>query len=137
MIYHTVDTAEYGVPDNPYGTFRDLRQAVTKAIRACEQKVKKFDVIVVQGTSGMSLGFPLALALDVDIVVVRKASEKEDSHWGSNPLTGVSVDHKRCLFVDDFVSGGATRQRVRQAVELKGGKLVAQYTSRDDSFTAL
>lgn len=130
MIYHTTDGSMYGV-DSAYGSFRDLKSAVLRAIRTCEGR--KFDTIAVQGVSGMSLGFPLALALDVDIVVVRKPGEECHDKPG---LIG-DVEGKRCLFVDDFVSGGSTRSRVRHAVEKGCGQLVAEYTSRDDSYRKL
>ena len=132
MIYHTADDGPQAYEEGTsYGSFRDLPQAVTRAVRTIEPRLKEFDMIAVQGVSGMSLGFPLALKLGVDIVVVRKPGD--DNHCGGERITGTKVSRKRCLFVDDFVSGGTTRNRVREALRKEGGRLVAEYTSRDDT----
>lgn len=131
MIYHTTDDYE---PGSSYGTFRDLDSCVLRAVRRIERFTEqRFDMIAVQGVSGMSLGFPLALKLGMDIVVVRKPGE--DNHCGSDPFTGSSPKGKKCLFVDDFISNGSTRQRVRTAIENAGGKITGEYTSRDDTLT--
>ena len=131
MIYHTCEMQPEGFTA---GTFRDLEPAVHRAVRACEGR-PGFNMIAVQGVSGMAIGFPLAVKLGVPIVVVRKPDE--DSHSDAGTITGESVKGKRCLFVDDFVSMGRTRQRVRLAVERAGGKLTAEYMSRDDAFRRL
>ena len=128
MIYHGIRADEGG-----RGTFKDLEDEVVAAVRQCEGK--KFDVIAVQGVSGMSLGFPLALRLGKDIIVVRKRSDI--SHSDPETITGVIVRGKRCLFVDDFVSCGNTRRRVREAIEKEGGKLVAEYTAREDAYAKI
>lgn len=139
MIYHSLNTSDEGTA---HGTFEDLQVAVDNAVSRLASRLDWFDVIVVQGTSGMSVGFPTALELQArgwrgKIVVIRK--EGEDSHGGmyvglrySEKLTGL-----RCLFLDDFVSMGTTRARVRRAVEAIGGTMVAQYISRDDSYELL
>ncbi len=131
MIYHTTDGTVAYDEGSSYGTFRDLGAAVLRAVRTVEARRDEFDIIAVQGASGMSLGFPLALKLAVDIVVVRKPGE--DNHCGKEEITGVPVEGKRVLFVDDFISGGTTRARVRHAVERARGTVVAEYTSREDS----
>jgi adenine/guanine phosphoribosyltransferase-like PRPP-binding protein len=131
VIYHTVEIQKGGFTS---GTFRDLEPSVLRAVRRCEGR-KGFNMIAVQGVSGMAIGFPLALKLGIPIVVVRKPDE--DSHSSGDAITGESVKGKRCLFVDDFVSMGRTRQRVRLAVERAGGKLTAEYMSRDDAFRSL
>ena len=131
MIYHTTDSTIAYEPGSSYGTFRDLSSAVLRAVRTVEERVDEFDIIAVQGASGMSIGFPLALAIGKDIVVVRKPGE--DNHCHNEPITGSDVRGRRVLFVDDFVSGGTTRSRVRGAVERAGGRVVAEYTSREDS----
>lgn len=142
MIYHTTDGSPCYGDDTPYGTFNDLGSAVERAVRTVEDRVHEFDVIVVQGISGMSIGFPLALKIDKPIAVVRKPSD--DNHCGSDLVTGIGADDrgtrltgKSCLFVDDFVSMGVTRNRVRTAVEAEGGTVVAQYMSREDDMLLL
>ena len=146
MIYHAVvDAPTYA--DMPHGTFADLQVAVDMAVDALIDRQGRFDVIAVQGTSGMSIGFPVTLELQRrgwqgKIVVVRKPDEdSHQSYAGSSLVTGLkyneTLEGLRCLFLDDFVSEGATRRRVREAVEKTKGTLVAQYTSRDDAFQAL
>jgi adenine/guanine phosphoribosyltransferase-like PRPP-binding protein len=131
MIYHSVRTDGDGLGnDFVSGSFRDLGAAVLKAVRLCEERgLKKFDTIVVQGTSGMAIGFPLAVALGKDIAVLRKEDD-HSCHGSAGELIGrKQVSGKKCLFVDDFVSMGRTRTRVREAVERAGGRLVAQCTN--------
>ena len=137
MVYHTTEYNLGGT--GTWGTFDDLKPAVTRAIREVEDRADEFDVIAVQGVSGMSVGFPLACAIGKPIVVVRKDFEIENGNSHSyDRLIGVrSLKGKRCLFVDDFVSMGGTRARVRQAVEADGGKLVAQYMGRENTYTLL
>lgn len=141
MIYHAI-YPDRGNP--PYGTFDDLQDAVDNAAAVLGSRTSWFDVIAVQGTSGMSIGFPVFLALraagwEGRIVVVRKPGE--DSHGcaveGMPGSPQEKLFGKRCVFLDDFVSEGTTRQRVRQAVEAAGGVLVAQYLSRTDSYEML
>lgn len=130
MIYHTAQPAAPG-EGFVSGSFRDLRPAVLKAVRLCEddERLKRFDVIVVTGISGQAVGFPLALALDKEIVVLRKNDDKSCHGTAGELIGGRNVKGKRCLFVDDFVSMGRTRTRVREAIERHGGKLVAQCTN--------
>lgn len=130
MVYHstTLPTPEEGFVS---GSFSDLREAVLKAVRLCEtdDRLKKFDIIAVTGISGQAVGFPLALALGKEIVVLRKNDDRS-CHGEAGELIGARrVNGKRVLFVDDFVSMGRTRTRVREAIEENGGKLVAQCTN--------
>lgn len=133
MIYHSVRTPDDGLDEGLVsGSFRDLRAAVLEAIRLCEKgaRLKTFDVIVVTGISGQAVGFPLALALGKEIAVLRK-DDDTSCHGSPGELIGgrKTVKGKKCLFVDDFVSMGRTRTRVREAVEQYGGRLVAQCTN--------
>lgn len=130
MIYHSVRTDE---PTDEFisGSFRDLRAAVLHAVRLCEtaNRLKSFDLIAVTGISGQAVGFPLALALGKEIVVLRKADDSSCHGIPGELIGGRRCKGKRVLFVDDFVSMGRTRTRVREAVEQHGGKLVAQCTN--------
>lgn len=139
MIYHVAFTRDYTQP-SAYNTFADLQECVDDAVATLTPVMGDFDVIAVQGTSGQSIGFPVCLELQKrgwrgKIVVVRKPGE--ESHSGLEWITGGSVHSLRCLFLDDFVSLGSTRTRVRRAIEGSFGTLVAQYTSRDDSYSTL
>lgn len=71
-----------------------------------------FDTIVGTGFSGGVVIPALALALGKNYVLIRK--EGDDSHHGGGRLIGTLGE--RWLFVDDFVSSGATRDRVKEKV---------------------
>jgi phosphoribosylpyrophosphate synthetase len=131
MVYHGSRAPNYGD-----GDFRDLEDEVLVAVRAFERSgVGKNIVIVATGVSGMSLAFPLACKLGVDVAILRKP--KEDSHGTPGRFVGVSLKGRTCVFVDDFVSGGQTRQRVATAVRKDKGLLKWQYTSREEAFVPI
>jgi orotate phosphoribosyltransferase len=71
-----------------------------------------FDTLVGTGFSGGVVIPALALALGKHYVLIRK--DNDDSHHGSGRLIGVLGE--KWLFVDDFVSSGATRDRVAEKV---------------------
>lgn len=71
-----------------------------------------FDTIVGTGFSGGVVIPSLALAMGKKFVLIRK--ETDDSHHGQGRLLGELGD--RWLFVDDFVSSGATRRRVVEKI---------------------
>ena len=134
MIYHSLKSQTDDV--SAHGTFEDLDVAVEQAVASLSVRMDSFDVLVVQGTSGMSIAFPATLELQArgwrgKIVVIRKPDE--DAHGGKyvGLRYGEKLTGARCVFLDDFVSMGTTRSRVREAVEASGGRLVAQYMSRD------
>jgi adenine/guanine phosphoribosyltransferase-like PRPP-binding protein len=71
-----------------------------------------FDTIIGTGMSGTLVVPRLAADLDVYWAVIRKPNV--DSHSSKRVEGRVG---KRWVFVDDFVSSGATYQRVRNAVQ--------------------
>lgn len=72
-----------------------------------------FDTIVVSGKSGAALGFALSMVCDIKVVFVRKGeSTHGDMIEGPN-----GHDFTRYAFFDDFVSSGATRDRVHSELE--------------------
>ena len=73
----------------------------------------KYDTIVVTGSSGMLVGPVIARALRKKLLVVRKPEEYESSHSSAKLLGELG---ERWIFLDDFVSGGATFRRVRDGV---------------------
>ena len=72
----------------------------------------EFDTLVGTGFSGAAVVPALALALGKNFVLIRK--ESDDSHHGGGRLIGSLGD--RWIFVDDFISSGATRDRVIQKI---------------------
>jgi orotate phosphoribosyltransferase len=73
----------------------------------------EFDTLVGTGFSGSVVIPSLALAMGKKFVLIRK--ETDDSHHGRGRLVG-SLG-ARWIFVDDFISSGATRRRVIEKVE--------------------
>jgi adenine/guanine phosphoribosyltransferase-like PRPP-binding protein len=105
-------------------TLDDLESKVRAASKALKPHLAEFDSIVVQGCSGMLVGAPLALRLKKPLIVVRKRGESR--HSCEDVINWPNIG-KNCLFVDDFVAGGATRRRCEMAVRRRGGRIVASY----------
>jgi len=128
VIYHGEKAIPYG-----RGSFCDLGEHVLQAIRSFEKRpdiLKAKPVLVGTGISGASLVFPVALALGLDCAILRK--ESESSHGEAGSFEGVLLCGRKCVFVDDFVSGGLTKTRVSLAVKRDKGTMPWQYTSRED-----
>lgn len=124
MIYHSTD------PDGrTYSTLEDLALTVRNATEDLRPHRKEFDSIVVTGVSGLVVGAPVALRLRKPLVILRKASD--DSHSGRHE--NIKNVGDRALFLDDFVSGGATQRRVLDAIDRHGAgaRVVARYVYRD------
>lgn len=63
------------------------------------------DAVAVTGKSGLSLAFATLMLIDFPLIVVRKRGE--NSH--GNPIEGTpSVDVRKYIILDDFVSSGST-----------------------------
>lgn len=63
------------------------------------------DAVAVTGKSGLSLAFATLMLIDFPLIVVRKRGE--NSH--GNPIEGdPSVDVRKYIILDDFVSSGDT-----------------------------
>lgn len=71
----------------------------------------KVSHLVMTGISGQSVGWPLSAALKLPAVVIRKASEK--AHSG---LIVGQGDVRDYILIDDFISTGATVDRVVSAL---------------------
>jgi orotate phosphoribosyltransferase len=93
--------------------FEDLPRTVDRAERALRPHAGRFDSIAVSGVSGLCVGAPVALRLGVPLVVVRKIS---DACHDDRLVIGADHLGHRWLFVDDFVSQGATRRHVAHEI---------------------
>lgn len=91
----------------------DLQGVVREAVAILKPVASEFDTLVGTGFSGGIIIPTLALRLRKKFVMIRK--ENDDSHHGSGRLLGELGS--RWIFVDDFVSSGATRRRVVEKVE--------------------
>lgn len=100
--------------------FSDLRPIVNQAIKTLRKHRDEFDIIAVRGVSGITVGSPVALMLDKQLVVIRKPDES--SHSAGMPAgIGYNSDGTphRYIFLDDFIASGATRNAVKQDIALR------------------
>lgn len=88
----------------------DLKAAVDKTVTYLRRHKDKFDFIAVRGVSGLVVGAPASLRLNKPLVVVRKPGEGQHSY---SSLVNGKHAKGRYVFLDDFVSGGETRQAVQ------------------------
>lgn len=93
-----------------------LDLAVASCVEVLEDELERFDCIVVTGMSGVVVGSPVALAVNKPLVIVRKADD-DSHHGGGQIINGRALKGARVLFLDDFVSGGATRKRVEAKID--------------------
>lgn len=90
--------------------FTEREDIISQSVEALAEV--EFDTIVATGVSGLVVAPILAHALGKDLFVVRK-SDDTTNHSGK-PTAGVLGE--RWVFVDDFISSGATFRRVHKAV---------------------
>jgi adenine/guanine phosphoribosyltransferase-like PRPP-binding protein len=110
MIYHNGG-------NNLNGLDEDVAKVTTSLIKYLD----RFDSIAVQGLSGVTVGLLASRQIGKPLVIVRKPNEGSHS---SQPLVNGEHLGERVLFLDDFISMGETRDRVKKAVERAGAKLV-------------
>lgn len=77
----------------------------------------EFDTLVGTGLSGAVVVPSLALALGKPFVIVRKPND--GSHHNGTMIGNLGA---KWVFVDDFVSSGATRRRVKDAIAVEAAK---------------
>lgn len=105
---------------------------LAEVIETAKERLKDvdFDTLVGTGFSGSIVIPSLALAMGKKFVLIRK--DNDNSHHGKGRPVGQLGE--RWIFVDDFVSSGATRQRVLTKVAdwsreyVCATKYVGQYT---------
>jgi adenine/guanine phosphoribosyltransferase-like PRPP-binding protein len=125
MIYHGKERNSLGdLPAVVKRTVKDLKVALL---------ADDFDCIAVSGMSGVIVGVPVALALKVPCVIVRKQSDMDDSHAPSSILNQDNIG-ERILFLDDFIGCGGTRARVVDRVQSVGVRVVAEYLYKDSEY---
>lgn len=92
--------------------FSSTNELVENALKAL--KGVEYDTMIGRGTSGLLVIPLLARALNKHFAIVRKPN---DASHKETDIEGTIGD--RWIFVDDFVSSGSTRDRVREAVNLE------------------
>lgn len=104
-----------------YGDLSDLDETVERCVKALEAHRDKFDFIAAMGMSGALVAAPVSLALDMPLVIVRKTSDA--SHWGARRIVGKAArTGQRYVWIDDFVSSGATEGEVRDQLRKTGAR---------------
>lgn len=99
-------------------TLSNMGTTVNRTVYRLRNHRHKFSYIVVQGMSGVLIGSPVSLRLKVPLIVVRKDADKRSSHDAFNIINAPALDHDGgWLFLDDFISLGATLIRVRQGLK--------------------
>lgn len=90
-----------------------------------------FDAIAFTGLSGSVVAGAVALTMDKYLYCVRKKNEsKHSDHEVEGPSTGL-----RYIIIDDFISSGATVQRIMEMVRIHtdgAAVCVGAYLWRDD-----
>jgi adenine/guanine phosphoribosyltransferase-like PRPP-binding protein len=95
-------------------TKKDRKRAALALAKLIRGKRIKFDAVACIGVSGLAMGAILADKLNKELVVVRKPEEDCHSYCDiEGPDTRKGL---RWLFVDDFISSGATFRNVLQAM---------------------
>lgn len=89
-----------------HGTPGELSLVVDQLYVALSKVADQFDSILVTGLSGTVPGSILAYRLNKNLVVVRKDSESSHGQSVEGTLAG------RHIIIDDFVSSGATINRL-------------------------
>jgi adenine/guanine phosphoribosyltransferase-like PRPP-binding protein len=134
VIYHTPTGVKSTYGSNLNGLDVEVRVA-TKVLR---EHLDEFDSIVGTGMSGVVPGVAVSLRLKKPLVILRK--KDDDAHQYSRLRDGgerwINLDKlgERSVWLDDFISQGSTRYRVMNAVTLAGGKVVAQYLTREEEY---
>jgi hypothetical protein len=99
----------------------DLGETVAETVNTLRNHQSKFDFIVVTGVSGILVGAPVAVALDIPIVVVRKP---DDRAHDEQDVVNYAHAEGRWIFLDDFRQSGRTIKRVQERMgqRLRCGK---------------
>lgn len=110
----------------------DLPNVVNETVKNMRPYIKHFYSIAVRGASGLLVGGPVSIRLDVPLVVVRKPGERH--HLTSRPTINSYYLGDSSVFLDDFRSTGKTETAVRKVVRRQGGNIDACYFYSDDQW---
>lgn len=99
--------------------FDDLGEMARTTTAVLRPHLDKFDVIVVCGISGVSVGAPVSIRLRKPLLVVRKAEDRNGHHIGGE-IVGYHHLYRsepvRYLVLDDFIATGRTLGYIRSRV---------------------
>lgn len=94
-----------------------VRKRAAYAARAINKMMAETGAtsVVVHGNSGVSCGFAALMLSDVDFNIVLLRKDNDNSH--GSPIEGPEGHFlERYLILDDFVSTGATMNRIRDKI---------------------
>ncbi len=87
----------------------DLPRIVDYAITDLDRYAAEFDSIAAQGSSGLIVASPVALALRKPLVIVRSNTDLSRSHCSHiRTVENINNAGRRILFLDDYVGEGKT-----------------------------
>lgn len=92
---------------------RQLKATIAWCVRAVATLKKrgiKFDTLAFTGTSGAAVGFAVGAATGTPVTFIRKPQR---SHFHGGDIEGM-LGTKTYVFIDDFISSGATYRRVQK-----------------------
>lgn len=96
--------------------------AVDQILEHLDPHIANFDQLAVCGVSSIVLGSMIANALEKDLVVIRKASERR---YSNNKVE--YIQNGKCLFIDDSMFTGATLTRVKKLLKAENIPLVGVF----------
>jgi adenine/guanine phosphoribosyltransferase-like PRPP-binding protein len=103
--------------NDSYKGLDDLGEAVERTVKALTAEAHRFDFIAVRGCSGILVGAPVSLRINKPLVVVRKPDENSHGYGKSAVLVNADRAYGRFLFLDDFISSGATERAVLEGLQ--------------------
>lgn len=98
---------------HPHQSTETFEAAVKRSIAALKKIEAEFDTIVATGASGTTVASVVAYLMGKQLVIVRKPGENSHCY---DPLSGDIKALARTVWLDDFVSGGATYERIVKLV---------------------
>lgn len=121
-------TTHYSKAQNPSNLYPWAREAARELIVWAEEN-NYCPILCYSGMSGISTATAISIALYIKkpsfsfgMVYVRKA--EEESHGNSTEYNiPYNTSKKVMVFVDDFVATGTTFERVKEAIELRHGRV--------------
>ena len=90
----------------------NYKQYMAKAIRILMARRSEFDAIAFTGLSGALAAIPLAHALDIPMIAVRKSREVNHSGRGVEGCSSA----KRYVIIDECIASGSTVARIQRAI---------------------
>lgn len=115
--------------------FKYVVEEMTKATRIA---IAKYDIEALgfAGISGASMAFPVAYALGLNVLCVRKPGERHHSDGDVIGWTPIKED-LRYAFMDDFISSGETYNRVVSAIGQAPKCIILRSPDMGDGFRAI